>query len=464
MSKMRAAIGIASLVLTGACVAPDEFVSVESVDQRVESSSRDFAPDRVIVRHWQSNEEALRSGVSPIYRGKVLSLIHELDSKTALYRIPTAADPVMVVEELAATGAFAVIELDYRLSIQSTNSPPVNDPHFNLQWHLKRIRAERAWAFGNGLNVKVAVLDTGCSEDPNGNGDGLEFVGSQYDYVNNDANASDDHGHGTHVAAIVSQHSNNGIGTAGLAYGATIMPIKVLDAQGVGYYSTLISGINFAVNQGADVINMSLSGPNPSQALEDAIDHAWQTEGVFLTCSAGNDSQASLNYPAAYENCVAVSATNYNDGLAGYSNYSDSTNNTERVAIAAPGGDITTDGNGDGYADGVLQESFLSSNSAWGYHFAEGTSMSAPQVAAVAAMLIADGATNTQALHCIQLNAQDLNNSDYFGAGLLRADWALQSWRDDDCATPACHVKDETCTSDDDCCTGNCRTNKKKCR
>ena len=159
-----------------------------------------------------------------------------------------------------------------------------NDTFFSLQWHLDNtsnggIHAQEAWEFSTGAGVTVAVVDTGVAYEnyqiyvQAPDLAGTTFVAG-YDFINNDAHANDDNNHGTHVAGTIAQSTNNALGTAGVAFGATIMPVKVLAANGSGSYAAVASGIIFAADNGAQVINMSLSGPSPSQTLLDAVRYA----------------------------------------------------------------------------------------------------------------------------------------------------------------------------------------------
>ena len=133
----------------------------------------------------------------------------------------------------------------------------VNDPIYSFQWHFPLVQAEAAWDTTSGsTNVVVAVLDTGLATA--GARDGIGCVVAGRDVVNNDNSPVDGDGHGTHVAGTISQRSQNGVGLAGLAYGACIMPVKVLDDSGAGTSADIADGIYFAVNNGAEVINMSL--------------------------------------------------------------------------------------------------------------------------------------------------------------------------------------------------------------
>ncbi len=305
-----------------------------------------------------------------------------------------------------------------------------NDPYYGLQWHLDNsvyggIHTEEAWDISTGSGVTVAVVDTGITR-----GTDLAdtcFVAG-YDFVNDDAFPTDDNGHGTHVAGTVAQSTNNGIGVAGVAYGACLMPVKVLGSTGSGTYADVADGIYFAANNGAQVINLSLGGSAPSDTLEAAVTHAY-ANGVTVVAAAGNDSSSVISYPAAYDAYViAVGATRYDETLAYYSNYGPG------LDLVAPGGDVTVDQNGDGYGDGVLQQTFQrtgrSGRVTWGYYFFQGTSMAAPHVAGVAALVIANGnaITPNDVRAVLQETAEDLGPAGFdaiYGHGLIDAASAL---------------------------------------
>ena len=169
-----------------------------------------------------------------------------------------------------------------------------NDPYYSYQWHFTAIQMNNAWDISTGLGVTVAVIDTGVAYEnylefrqaPDLSG--TTFV-SGWDFVNNDAHPNDDYGHGTHVCGTIAQTTNNGIGVAGVAFNARIMPIKVLDQQGNGWDSDVANGITWAVNNGAKIISLSLGGPDYSQTLEDAVNYAY-THGVTVVASSGNDN------------------------------------------------------------------------------------------------------------------------------------------------------------------------------
>jgi serine protease len=146
-----------------------------------------------------------------------------------------------------------------------------NDPEYSKQWNLRSINVESAWDETKGSGVTVAVIDTGISPVPDLKD--TKFV-KGYDFVNDRIEAYDDAGHGTHVAGTIAQSTNNGYGVAGVAYEASLMPLKVLAASGGGTVADIAEAIRYAADNGADVINMSLGGPGESKLMEEAIDYA----------------------------------------------------------------------------------------------------------------------------------------------------------------------------------------------
>ncbi|NOZ26246.1 MAG: S8 family serine peptidase [Nitrospirae bacterium] len=300
-----------------------------------------------------------------------------------------------------------------------------NDPMYPYQWNFQNdeyggINMETAWEVSTGdSSVVVAVIDTGVAYEDyvesTRRGRDKTIVYEQapdlsetnfvpgYDFVNDDAHPNDDEGHGTHVTGTIAQSTNNGTGVAGIAFNTSIMPVKVLDSKGSGTYTDIAEGIYFAANNGADVINMSLGGPNESITLEEALAYAYN-KGVTIVAAAGNDGSDTVSYPAAYNAYViAVGATRYDETLSYYSNYGPD------LDLVAPGGDTNVDQNGDGYADGILQQTFGSSPTDWGYFYYQGTSMATPHVAGVAALVIASGVTGPDNVRkVLQSTAKDL--------------------------------------------------------
>ncbi len=282
-----------------------------------------------------------------------------------------------------------------------------NDPLYSSkQWHLQRVGAEGAWNYACGQGVTVAVIDTGIAcfdKGPFSRGTDLSGTRCEggWNFVDDSSEAADDHGHGTHVAGTIAQTTNNGVGTAGLAYCATLMPIKVLTKQGFGTVANVAEGIRFAADNGAQVINMSLGGPIKSKILEDAVDHAL-AKGVVVVAAAGNSGKR-VGWPAAYPGVIAVSATDDKDRIAWFSSRG------PELAIAAPGVAVTQQTVCNGGRDKC--EVFGTFN---------GTSMASPHVAGAAAIVESLGVTNPSAVReALAGSARPQDDAKLYGAGIL---------------------------------------------
>lgn len=375
----------------------------------------DFVPGRIIVGfHGPADVAALPLPQAPDL-GTLTRLRDWQELDAALYALPDDADVIDAVEQLRATGAYLYVEPDYR------RYALVDDTYRSYQWNFDAVDAESAWAYSTGSGATVAVLDTGVTS---GSSDGIGNLATGYDYVNNDTDASDDNGHGSHVAGTIGAATDNTAGVAGLAYDATILPVKVLDQNGSGSVADIVSGMNYAVSQGADVINMSIGGVSYAASEATAVANAYSS-GLFIAAASGNSGASSVEYPGGYTGAVAVGATDYNDTRTSYSNYGTA------LDLMAPGGDVTADDNGDGFADGIVQETF---DPTWGFYFWEGTSMASPHVAAAAALLMANGATNAEAETYLADNATDMGSTGWdssTGYGLIQPAAALAAWEAD---------------------------------
>jgi thermitase len=288
-------------------------------------------------------------------------------------------------------------------AVEALGSP--DDQGFGNQWGMVKIQAPQAWDVTTGSpGISIAILDTGVDLD---HPDLASKITSNINFGS--SNTTDDvYGHGTHVAGIAAAMTNNGIGVAGLGYSSTIMNVKVLDDNGSGTYSGVASGIIWAVDNGAEVINMSLGGSSPSSTLEDAVNYAW-SKGVVVVASAGNSGSTAPSYPAYYSNCIAVAAVDANDALASWSNYGN------WVDVAAPGLGIY---------------STLKNNS---YGYMSGTSMASPYVAGLAALVFTTVSDpngnhnlNYEVRSRIEAACDDINVSG-IGSGRINAYRAVQT-------------------------------------
>ena len=285
-----------------------------------------------------------------------------------------------------------------------------NDPEYSKQWNFRNINVEQAWDETKGAGVTVAVIDTGVSKVPDLKTTKLV---KGYDFVNNKDDASDDNGHGTHVAGTIAQSTNNGYGVAGIAYEASIMPLKVLSSSGGGTIADIAESIKFAADNGASVINMSLGGGGASNMLEEAIKYA-HSKGVTIIAAAGNEGRNSSSYPARYPDVISVSAIDAAGDKAGYSNFG------AGVDISAPGG---------GETGKIIQNTVDPRTGESVFVGFQGTSMAAPHVAGVAALVRSTGVDSPEEIRDILKQSARKVQEDHlnhFGSGHLDANAAVQ--------------------------------------
>ncbi|OJF12842.1 S8 family serine peptidase [Couchioplanes caeruleus] len=285
----------------------------------------------------------------------------------------SAARRARVVEALKKDPNVAYVEVDHvRKAFDVTPDDPMyttlDADGVRLQSEVDQVRLPAAWETTTGSAVKIAVLDSGVTKT----GDLANALVGGYNYVGNNTNTTDDAGHGTTVASLIAGRGNNGAGMAGGCWSCTIMPVKVLDRNGMGHDSTVAKGIVYATNAGAKIINLSLGGTQSSKVLADAVAYA-NVKGVLVVAAAGNDGRSSRlrnvkQYPAAYPDVVAVGATARNSQTrADFSSFNKP--GDDWVDIAAPGDVVGMDRFGD-------------------YHTGQqGTSFAAPMVAGVAGLI-----------------------------------------------------------------------------
>jgi len=354
-------------------------------------------------------------------------------------------ETLMTVKSLRRDPEVAYAEPNYRVS---TLANP-NDEALSAQWHYPLINLPAAWDTTVGsTDVVVAIVDTGILS---GHPDLRGQLVPGYDFIRNRLDAGDGDGidpnpedpgnsgepgassfHGSHVGGTVAAAGNNDIGVAGVAYGARIMPLRALSASGGSSYD-VSQAVRFAAGlandsgtvpqQRADVINLSLGGESFSQ-LNQALYRDLHEAGVIVVAAAGNEASNRASYPASYDKVISVSAV---DAQARLTNYS---NRGSRVDIAAPGGDSGSDFNGDGYPDGVLSTG--RSANGFAYIFLSGTSMAAPHVAGVMALMKSVNPDLTPADVDALLESGELTDDlgnpgrdDLYGHGLINAQKAV---------------------------------------
>jgi subtilisin family serine protease len=299
-----------------------------------------------------ASSDQINNDLAP-FGGRVVTTYPDGPSVVAL---PPWADTGADLSLLKGDAGVVYAEADatfHASGVQASGGPVTpNNPGYSQEWGMSLVDAPAAWGVTTGTpSTIVAVLDTGLDmsnpaflgriwTNPNPNGsDGYRGDLHGWNFISNNSNLNDDDGHGTHVTGILAATGNNGIGVAGMNWGARIMPLKVLDSQGNGTTDASISGVYFAVNHGAKVINASWGGDSFSQAMLDALNYA-NAHGVVFVTAAGNETSnndVTTTYPASYRtpNELVVAAVNETGGLADYSNWGVST-----VDLAAPGSDI----------------------------------------------------------------------------------------------------------------------------
>jgi len=280
---------------------------------------------------FKTEEKRTETKTIKTYTGEII----EVPQLFNIYKmkIPDDTDVVKAVEDFEKNQNVEYAEPNYIARICVIP----DDPSFSNQWGLHNtgqyhledadIDAPEAWEIETGdTTVVIAIIDTGVDYGHPDLAD--KMVSTGYDFVNNDDDAMDDNGHGSHVAGIAAATTDNSIGIAGVAWNCKILPVKVLQSNGYGTYSDVASGVNYAANNNAKVINLSLGGYSASYVLQDALENAYTTS--VIVAAAGNGGTSALFYPASWSFVIGVGASDviydnineiWYEGRAVFSNY-----------------------------------------------------------------------------------------------------------------------------------------------
>ena len=438
--------------------------------------SQEYAENRLIAKYKLSESQQKSTGLQAVLtalghlktttltKSKTATKSKAPSNEIILYHFKEAIDVPAAITALKKTGLFAYVEPDFigygagqkhqEFTIPTTIP---NDTHYNRQWGLKNdgsfslssatagadVDMELAWDITTGnADITVAILDSGVllshpefsgriwtntaetanSLDSDNNGYTDDIHG--WDFANGNNDPTDDQGHGTNVAGIALANGNNNNGYAGVDWKSKLMPLKILDNNNSGFYSWWIAAIDYAVNNGAKVINMSVGGSGFSMAMKDAVNRAYNAN-VVITVSMMNFNNDVPYYPAAYDSTIAVGSSNPNDQRTNpfFWSASSGSNYGNHIDVIAPGNFIY----------GLSHTSTSYYGSYWG-----GTSQAAPLVAGICALMLDQRPTLTVAQirsilrdtseDQVGLSSEDTEGWDkYYGAGRVNAHRALQN-------------------------------------
>ena len=409
----------------------------------------DYVPDEVIVHY----ERGIGGGVAAQVAAEA--------GTEPLQALPGGSEQLQIDDGDSVRETIAELKADPNVAYAVPNwraraAAVPNDPNFRLQWNFSGaygINVVEAWSLAAklgapaGRGALVALLDSGVAYERHGRyrrAPDLRrstFV-RPYDFIGKDRHPNDTFGHGTHVAGTIAQTTNNGVGTAGIAHRARIMPLRVLDSIGEGDSVAIARAIRYAARYRADVINLSLEFPAEVRAAEipdvlAALRYAHR-RGSVVVAAAGNQSDLAVAYPARAQSVIAVGATTVTGCQADYSNAGEDLN------LVAPGGGPDAPNSGNAWDDAhcnpdsigrpIVQQTFKDEGLVQRFGFPrdfEGTSMAAPHVSATAALVIAakrlgpNPSPGDVEKH-LEATARPTDRPDRYGAGLLDAAAALR--------------------------------------
>ncbi|HBN07188.1 MAG TPA: hypothetical protein DD435_00595 [Cyanobacteria bacterium UBA8530] len=404
MKKIASAL--VALTLVGCGVTPSQLDAPKSL--KTGMSLQEFRADgiskkRVMVSFRTKNVD-LKSFAA---RQHVVVEKYLKGISSAILTIPAGSASEDLLARLKSDKTVASAEADRFVKLDDVT---VNDPQRAKQYALDKVMANQAWEKNQGEEIKIAIVDSGVDMT---HPDLAEKLLTGVNTVEERNPPKDDVGHGTHVAGIAAAIANNGVGIAGMAPKAKIIPVKVLGASS-GSAASIAAGIIWAADQGADVMNMSLGMYETSEVVEKAVRYAIDEKNVVIVATMGNDNIERKRYPAAYPGVIAVGSTDAKDLKSTFSNFGD------WIAVSAPGTAILS----------TFPTYPVSISGTQGYTSLSGTSMAAPLVAGLAALIRGQkkGATPAQVKKILQDSADDLGTPGFdkqFGFGRVNALKAL---------------------------------------
>jgi hypothetical protein len=379
----------------GIAVACALFVAVaHSVGTARAASTHNEATTELLVKFKAGAPRAAllaRAGVVRI--GKVRKLGVDVVRVNAAQRLAAEVS-------LRASGKVSYVENNDVVKTFGGQMP--TDPYFYLDsWQYQNPQLPQAWAAGTGSSsVVVAVVDTGVTKIGDLAASGVVLPG--YNAFNGTSASTDNFGHGTEVASMIAGRANNGIGIAGVCWSCKILPVKAMDSHGHGTSASISSGITWAADHGAQIINLSLGGPSDDQTEDNAVAYAL-SKGIIVIASAGNNGDTTPNYPADLPGVISVAASDASDARESFSTYG------SWVSVAAPG-----------------CEQLQQMGGGWGWVC--GTSFAGPLTAGIAALALSDVPTMTAAQFTSALTSTaDAVPGSYVQYGRVNAAATLQA-------------------------------------
>ncbi|MGE5707033.1 MAG: S8 family peptidase [Bacteroidota bacterium] len=397
MTKAFCISTLLSVALLAGCVAPTPL--------RLDAAS---APMRMFSENGQVQITVkARKGQRPRDIGRKIRQISPLDVQ--VISVPRA-DLEKTLKSLSQDKA---VQYAQPCSVVKAMQEAPNDPLFTQQYAPRVTKAVEAWPVSRGGGVSIAIVDTGIDpEHP----DLKRKLKPGFNALDQGSDVRDENGHGTHCAGIAAASTNNGVGIAGIAPDASILPVKALGRSGQGSDATVAEGIVWAADHGASIISLSLGTPDDTQVLKEACEYALK-KGAFLVAAMGNAGNDQRSYPAAYPGVMAVGATGEEDQAADFSQYGD------WISVSAPG--VAIYSTFPTYAVELSDYGFPQD-----YAAIDGTSQATPIAAGVAALLKAKhpGLTAAQLKQKIESSADPVGAAGFdihFGHGRINALRAL---------------------------------------